>query len=270
MVRAVKLVNNFSGSYYNLSLGSTNTVPQSVAPTLIAKVFLGGAYDNGLMYDSLRVKNLIPLSDPYPTLGYIHVIGGGQTTTQPVLTVAGNSAIVDWVVIELRNATTPSTRVYTRSALIQRDGDIVDMDGASPVSLQIASGQYYIAIKHRNHLGVMTAQPVSLQNNTIINFTTIATFGTDAQKTIVGTKVMWDGNTNFDDVIKYTGQNNDRDFILSRIGGVIPTNVVAGYYSEDLNMDGFVKYTGQNNDRDMILFNIGGTIPTNTKVQQIP
>jgi hypothetical protein len=270
MVRAVKLVNNFSGSYYNLSLGSANTVPQSVAPTLIAKVFLGGAYDNGLMYDSLRVKNLIPLSDPYPALGYTHVIGGGQTTTQSVLTVSGNSAIVDWVVIELRNATTPSTRVYTRSALIQRDGDIVDMDGVSPVSLQITSGQYYVAIKHRNHLGVMTAQPISLQNNTIINFTTIATFGTEAQKTIGSVKVMWDGNSNFDDIIKYTGQNNDRDFILSRIGGVIPTNVVTGYYSEDLNMDGFVKYTGQNNDRDIILFNIGGTTPTNTKVQQIP
>jgi hypothetical protein len=81
---------------------------------------------------------------------------------------------------------------------------------------------------------------------------------------------MWDGNTNFDNTVKYAGQNNDRDPILSRIGGVIPTNIVMGYYLEDVNMDGFVKYTGQNNDRDNVLFNIGGTVPTNIKTQQIP
>jgi|688.fasta_scaffold30762_7 hypothetical protein len=270
MVRAVKLINNFSGSYFNLSLGTNNTVQQSATPTLLVKVFLGGAYDNGLMYDSLRVKGLLPLSDPYPGLGYTHVLGGGQTTTQSVLSIAGNSAIVDWVVIELRNITTPTTRVFTRSALLQRDGDIVDMDGISPISLQVASGQYYIAVKHRNHLGVMTALPISLQNNTTINFTTEQTYGTDAQKTIGSIKVMWDGNTNFDNTVKYAGQNNDRDPILSRIGGVIPTNIVMGYYLEDVNMDGFVKYTGQNNDRDNVLFNIGGTVPTNIKTQQIP
>jgi hypothetical protein len=116
----------------------------------------------------------------------------------------------------------------------------------------------------------MTALPISLQNNTTINFTTEQTYGTDAQKTIGSIKVMWDGNTNFDNTVKYAGQNNDRDPILSRIGGVIPTNIVMGYYLEDVNMDGFVKYTGQNNDRDNVLFNIGGTVPTNIKTQQIP
>jgi hypothetical protein len=35
-------------------------------------------------------------------------------------------------------------------------------------------------------------------------------------------------------------------------------------------MDGIVKYTGVSNDRDAVLTIIGGTIPTTTKPQQLP
>jgi len=35
-------------------------------------------------------------------------------------------------------------------------------------------------------------------------------------------------------------------------------------------MDGLVKYTGAGNDRDPILTNIGGVVPTNTRPQQLP
>jgi hypothetical protein len=38
----------------------------------------------------------------------------------------------------------------------------------------------------------------------------------------------------------------------------------------DVNMDGLVKYTGANNDRDPILTNVGGTIPTNVRSEQLP
>ncbi|MDQ3102087.1 MAG: hypothetical protein M3R08_11915, partial [Bacteroidota bacterium] len=68
----------------------------------------------------------------------------------------------------------------------------------------------------------------------------------------------------------YTGANNDRDPILLRIGGLIPTSTVTGYYPEDVNLDGIVRYTGASNDRDPILQNVGGTIPTQTKAQQLP
>jgi hypothetical protein len=35
-------------------------------------------------------------------------------------------------------------------------------------------------------------------------------------------------------------------------------------------MDGLVKYSGVGNDRDPILSNIGGTVPTNTRLEQLP
>ena len=82
--------------------------------------------------------------------------------------------------------------------------------------------------------------------------------------------VLWAGNTIADDILKYTGQNNDRDPILQRIGGGVPTNTVTGYFIEDCNMNGVVKYTGSLNDRDPILVNIGGVVPTNTRQEQLP
>jgi len=235
------------------------------------KILLSGPLNSGSMVDSLRRKNLLPLLDPYPNLGYSHILGGGQSTTQTVFNIVGNSAIVDWVIIELRSSTTPGTRLYSRSALLQRDGDVVDMDGVSPISINLPFGQYYVVIKHRNHLGVMTAIPYTITSTPItIDFTTISTYGVNAQNTIGQIKAMRCGDVNFDNLIKYSGPLNDRDDILFLIGGVVPTNTVSGYLNEDINLDGIVKYTGQNNDRDIILTNIGGVVLTNTIIGQIP
>lgn len=71
--------------------------------------------------------------------------------------------------------------------------------------------------------------------------------------------------------MKYTGTNNDRDAILTAIGGSVPTNTLSGQYlQEDLNLDGVVKYTGPSNDRDLILQTIGGRVPTAVRVEQVP
>jgi hypothetical protein len=69
---------------------------------------------------------------------------------------------------------------------------------------------------------------------------------------------------------KYTGDSNDRDPILSAIGGTVPTNTEAGYFNTDTNLDGVVKYTGVGNDRDMILSNIGGTVPRTPALSNFP
>ncbi|MFN3875995.1 MAG: hypothetical protein ACK4L7_08815 [Flavobacteriales bacterium] len=73
-----------------------------------------------------------------------------------------------------------------------------------------------------------------------------------------------------DDRLKCAGSGNDRDPILVRIGGIVPTNTVSGYWQEDVTLDGVVKYTGTGNDRDVILNNIGGIIPTAVRLEQMP
>jgi len=238
-------------------------------------VCLEGPFDSGAgeMNDDMRAAGYIPTSEPYTALGYTFTGGGGESIAASVLTTSGSNAIVDWVVVELRDKNNSSTVQHSRSALVQRDGDVVDLDGTSAVSITIGDDDYFVAIRHRNHLGVMSSSVVSLSGTTTdVDFTLpgTSTYGTDAQTTISGTTCLWMGNTVFDNILKYTGSSNDRDQILSAIGGTVPTATTSGYNQEDCNLDGVIKYTGSDNDRDPILQNIGGTVPTNTRTEQLP
>ena len=244
--------------------------------SLNVKAILEGPYDSGtgLMRDSLRVKGLLPLTEPYAALGYAHVGGGGgEATSAAVLAVSGANAIVDWLVVELRDAANPALRIASRSALLQRDGDIVGTDGSSPVQFSIKPGDYHLAIHHRNHLGTMTAAPVACSVALrSYDFTSdaLATFGTEGRKTIGSARALWAGDASANGLLQYVGEGNDRDPILTAIGGSVPTATTSGYLPTDINLDGTVRYLGQDNDRDPILVNVGGNVPTATRAAQLP
>ncbi|MCB9170743.1 MAG: M36 family metallopeptidase [Flavobacteriales bacterium] len=263
--------NGYGNQFYmdNIAISGTGlSVP--------LRVVLEGPYDagTGLMHDDLRANGLLPLTEPYTGLGYTFVgEGGSEAVDAGVLAASGNDAIVDWVIVELRDATDPSVVVNSRAALLQRDGDVVGMDGSGPLTFGIAPGEYHVAVRHRNHLGCMTAAAVDLTPGMpVIDLTSsgTVTYGTDARKDLGGTMVLWAGNVVSDATLKYANTNNDRDPILVRIGGTIPTNTATGYYQEDVTLDGVVKYANTNNDRDPILVNIGGSIPTAVRTEQLP
>ena len=237
---------------------------------------LGGPYDaaGGLMNDGLRTSNLIPLTEPYTALGFTTVgVAAVPRLAQSVLSTTGANAIVDWVWVELRDANTPTTILSARPALIQRDGDVVDIDGGRPVWMGLANGSYRVVLRHRNHLGVMTSAGVTLGSTpTTVNFklSSTATYGTDARRDVSGTQVLWCGNVSADNVLSYTGGGNDRDPIIVFIGGTTVNNTPSAYRREDVNMDGVIKYIGAGNDRDLILVNVGSTAPNNTRLEQLP
>ncbi|QQR86112.1 MAG: S8 family serine peptidase [Flavobacteriales bacterium] len=248
----------------------------NICVLVAAHLLLEGPFNlgTGLMNDGMRALGLVPTTEPYTGLGYTHTGGGGNEITTPVvLAVSGSDAIVDWVLLELRDAVDPSIIVASRSALLQRDGDVVDTDGVSAVSMFIGQGNYYVATRHRNHLGAMTLSPMFLFSGpTAVDFsqTTTATYGIEACRVNGALQLLWCGDVTFDGVVKYTGLSNDRDPILIDIGGTLPTNTISGYHDTDVNLDGTVKYTGAANDRDPILITVGGTIPTAVRVQQLP
>lgn len=143
----------------------------------------------GLMGDALRVNNLLPLKEPYKTYdpdgnavpNFTHV-GRAATVRDSVLLYsefdkAGtNDDVVDWVFVQVRNIASPYTVVATRSALLQRDGDVVGVDGNPVRILGLAPGTYKVALRHRNHLGVMTNADKALSPTaTVINFTDATT-----------------------------------------------------------------------------------------------
>lgn len=199
---------------------------------------------------------------------------GNERAPAAALLQQGPGAIVDWIRVELRDAIDPTAVVAVRHGLLRADGWIVDTDGQSLLEFPgVFMGAYHILIRHRNHLGVMTAFPVFIGSQPIpINLTnaTYELYGTDAAKQVGDLRMLWAGDVNGDGVIKYVGQGNDRDPILVAIGGNVPTNTVTGRIEEDVNLDGAVKYVGDGNDRDPILVNIGGNVPTNTRQAQLP
>lgn len=230
----------------------------------------------GSMRTTLRENGLLPLTEPYTQAGYAHHGGGGgETTSAAQLAITGSNAIVDWVVLEVRSAVSPATVVATRSALLRASGVVVDVDGSTTVSFpHLAWGNYHVAVRHRNHLGVITAMPHVLGgvdwSRNVMNGSLPLMGSTTAIKNIGGTRCLWAGDVNGDGQLKYTGAGNDRDPILSRVGGAMPTTSITGYHREDVNLDGVVRYTGLNNDRDPILVNLGGAVPTVTRQDLVP
>jgi hypothetical protein len=262
---------------------------------LNAKAFLQGAYNNATskMNDNLRTPtNLIPLSDPYRVAPYatvfVHVNNAlVETAANTVFTNQANADnnIVDWVFVELRNSAIGapgSNKVKTRAALIQRDGDIVDVDGVSPLFLRdISPGQYTVVVRHRNHLGLSTDPINNLQTldmktpSAITDFTTFTDaelFGkADSNYKVQSTKnLLYAGNANFNNRISFSGLNSDKDRIFSALSNQ-PNNLTINnvYSASDVNMNRNVRYVNLNNDKDF-LFGILGSSISNIKNQSLP
>jgi len=257
---------------YTTQQADTFCLAQPIALDL--RVLLGGPFDGaGLMDDQIRAANGIPLTEPYTGLGYTHVGSGGETVDPAVFSTTGSSAIVDWVMVELRDQFEPAAVVHTVTALLTRSGNVVGIDGQM-LMIDFDHGDYHIAVRHRNHLGCMTGAPITLDDMVVstIDFTvgSTPTWGTNARQAVNGFMVLWAGNVVVDGQLKYIGADNDRDPILVRVGGSVTTNVISGYFLEDINMDYDVKYTGADNDRDPILVNIGGSVPTDIVLEQLP
>ncbi len=129
------------------------------------RLFLQGPYNGGIMNTTLADNSLLPLNQPF------NVAPWNYSGTESVGQIP--AGVVDWVLLELRTQPDASSKVAARACFIKSDGMIVDLDGSSPVNVDVAADNYYIAVFHRNHLGVMTAtaQPLS-QNSTLYDFTT--------------------------------------------------------------------------------------------------
>ena len=195
---------------------------------LSLKVFLEGPFNGSEM--STGINPVLPLSDPYVGAPWY------ATGSEPVVSIP-NSDIVDWVLVELRDAphavsAGSGTIISRQTGFLLRDGTIKGLDGMS--NLQFNNSiihQLFIVIWHRNHLGVMSAFPLSLTGNVFnYDFTT----GTDkaylnGQKQLApGIWGMIAGDCDANSVVN----ENDKSLIWKNQAGK------AGYLPGDLNFDG--------------------------------
>ena len=271
--------------YDDILISSEESNLVSVNAFLHIKAFLQGAFEaqSGLMRDELRALGVIPIEEPYSTittgennLVFKHKLGGGETTSLEVLGKnSEHDAIVDWVFIELRDKNDSTLVIATQSALIQRDGDIVHTDGYSGLLFPITPDDYYISIRHRNHLGIMSKTPITLGKSVVqFDFTKKENvYGEYSGKQIGDKLLLWGGNADSNNYIIYQGAgiaipDTDKMFfdILSDEKNIHfhYNHITTGYYSSDVNMDGFIKYQGGGNDIDnLVFFNIF-SYPQNT------
>ncbi|MFN8350087.1 MAG: hypothetical protein U0U25_01345 [Flavobacteriales bacterium] len=246
--------------------------------TFDLRVALQGCMGSTLMNNTLRNSGLVPLVEPYTGLGYDLGPEAGASTTSGVLgvTFPPGASVVDWILVEFRPTLAP-WQVTTRIPLLVRRGGTVSLaDGTYPFQLALPAGSYHVVVRHRNHLPVSAATPVTLSTNgqtVAMDLTSAAAqaYGSEAQVLVGSLYCMWAGDVNGDGSIKYTGSGNDRDPILVSVGSATPNNLVNNVYStRDVNMNGQVNYTGSGNDRDPILVNVGSTTPNNVRNAHLP
>ncbi len=244
--------------------------PALTSVKVAPRVFLAGPYNGTDMNDNLRAANLIPLTEPYTAMTqFTHVGRGGGESVSALADfneTGTDDDIVDWMFLELRDQADNTAIVATAAALLQRDGDIVGTDGNAVSFTGVEAGDYYLAIRHRNHLGIMTAGAETLSKTPIsLDFTdgSAATWGTNAQRDFLGKNTLWAGDVNRDNLIRYQGVDNDNVEIQNSVG-LNPGNFFnsLGYsFSEysvsDVNLDGIIKYQGADNDNVEIQNSIG-------------
>lgn len=233
-----------------LILSNDPNIPQFYLPAYLEvtgsaelelKVALEGPYDfDGSVYMRTDLNPVLPLDQPFNAAPW------NYTGTEVVPSIP-NTDIVDWVLLEFRDApdaqsATPATVVGRQAAFLRNNAMVVNLDGYSrlPVEYSI-SNQLFIVVWQRNHLGIMTADPViptgSLYN---YDFTTGAekAFGVNAQKNIgSGFYGMYSGDLDANGVIN----NTDITVTWKNQAGK------SDYLMGDANMDRQVNNIDKNN-----------------------
>ncbi len=155
-------------------------MPQNIELDLT--VFLEGPYNGTDMNIDLNPGE-IPLAQPY------NVSPWNYTGTESVTAIPANT--VDWVLVELRDTTdaslaTGETMIARQAAFLLNDGKIVGLDGSSNLQFDKSlNHSLFTVIHHRNHLAVMSANPVTKNGNVYTYDFTISAdqaYGTNAQK----------------------------------------------------------------------------------------
>lgn len=242
---------------------TNNTGDDGIA--LSTRVWLQGPYNQQtqLMDNTLQLKDLLPVKQPYAAQPFAY--NGSEVRSSAVDSATAGDALVDWVLIDIR--TNANTIVASKAALLQRDGDVVDaQSGSNWLSFaNVPTGNYYVSLRHRNHLGVITASPLNLtQTAKLVDFTSTDTVvaGKETRLTNGKSAWLWAGDANASQTLTVSGPANDINTVVARVlndpsNTQASTNFAAvGYDNADINLDGSSMFTGPSNDANMLLANI--------------
>lgn len=210
------------------------------APIILnLKVFLSGAYseNSDTMKTTLNYQNQLPLIPPDTVSGkinpFIYKMQRGDTLPPSFWTMHRN--IVDWLILEIRTNKNFAS-VDTVAALLRKDGRVLSLAGDTlvPLGRNVASGSYYVVVRHRNHIAVMSSFLLSIGiNSNLYSFTISASryYGGQAKLLKTGLYGMYAGDATYD------GYINEGDFSIYNAAA---NSALFGYQTTDFNLDGYV------------------------------
>ncbi len=198
------------------------------------RIFLQGAYSiqGDTMITTMQQSGGLPLEQPFQVEPWNYA-GSESVESFP-------DGTVDWVLVEVRREESAASRVARRAALLLKNGDIVDASTHGQVEFpNVAEGDYYVVVYHRNHLPVMSANAIHLNesNSSLYDFTTAISqaYSGGAPPMVElenGVFGLYAGDGNSDGVV----DDDDRNDIW------LPENGTAWSYSKwgDFNLDGAI------------------------------
>ncbi len=200
---------------------------------------------NPTMRDSLRGAGLIPISEPYGGLARFVGHAGREVIGPNVLGVLpGDKVVIDWIFLELRavqpDGSMSAGRIGSRAALLLEDGAIVDTDGRSDVAFPgIEEGKYFLVVRHRNHLGLASAAPLTFEMGvpTVFDFSNPDSAVRGTTWTMVGPRrALIAGDANSDGKISSVQDDPVRDSSFPSL--CVAMGYVDFYNPIDTNMNG--------------------------------
>jgi hypothetical protein len=209
-------------------------------------LYLEGAYQGtARMRTALAVAGDVPTHQPF---------GGAPWVYEGVESVASvGDSVVDWVLMDLVSgdpANPPMTLEDRRAGLILDTGKIVRAGGVGPVIFDVPSdSQYYLVVSPRNHLSVMSNNPLVIVDSLAywdFRFAAGTAYPGDGSALKLLPGLMYPGLIGCD--VTADGEITVSDFN----GWLVDTKALAtGYRAADCNMDGQVTTS----DFNMWLFN---------------
>jgi hypothetical protein len=187
-------------------------------------VQLESAYQNENMKTNLSSSKIFPMVQPY------NLAPWNYKGNEIISVIKDN--YVDWILIELRENINDVR--YRKAAILNKFGKVLNPDGSDFYFQNINSANYYLVVKHRNHLSIMSNDKILIRNGETINYdfslSATKTFGEASQVLLSNNKygmISGDADGN--------GKINNLDY------GEIANNIfLSGYLRGDLDMNGTI------------------------------
>ncbi len=235
------MVETYSGGGYMLTQGFQQPISVAVSGiNLNLLAYLEGPFSSGQMNNTLYSSGYIPLNQPYNTAPW------NYDGTEAVAAIP-NSNVVDWVLLELRDApsaalATASTVVARQAAFLLRNGTVVGLNGSSNLSFSIVP-QYglFAVVRHRNHIAVMSASALVVSGGVYTY-----NFSTDALRAYGGSLAHKQLASGIWGLVAADGNADNQVSNLDKNNVWIPQSGSSGYRSGDFNLDGQVNNIDKN------------------------